>query len=111
MCKSSGDIITGIRKVNNSGSKYLYKIMCSVFTAIRTSGKIIIYLYSTTYDSLGNSNIIRWSGRSGLVRSTGVSQNGQLLGTTDTALAQAAQLDPVCANGLISVDDKVVTFA
>lgn len=64
-----------------------------------------------TYNSLGNANVVCGSSGGRLIRSSGVSQNGQLLGTTNTALAQTAQLDPVGTDGLVSGQHKVVTFA
>ena len=63
-----------------------------------------------TYHTLGNADVV--GGRSGgrLIGTTGIAENGQLLGTTDAALAETAQLDPIGAHGLIGGDDEVITF-
>lgn len=65
----------------------------------------------TTYHSLGQTDVVGWWWRGGLVWTTGISEDGQLLGTFDTALAETTELDPVGTHWLVGTDDKVVTFA
>lgn len=63
-----------------------------------------------TYHTLGNADIVGGRRRGGLIGTTGITENGQLLGTTDAAFAKTAQLDPIGTHGLIGGDDEVITF-
>lgn len=69
----------------------------------RNSGNI-------TYNSLRNSDVVGWSSRGGLIWTSSVSQNAQLLRSFDAALTESSQLDPVGADGLISRDYEIVAF-
>lgn len=64
-----------------------------------------------TYDSLRDSDVVGRGGVGWLVWSASVAQDGQLLGALDAALAEASQLNPVCADRLISCDYEIVAFA
>lgn len=63
-----------------------------------------------TYNSLRNSDIVGWCCRGWLIRTSGISQNTQLLWSFDAALAQSSQLDPKGADWLVCCDYKIVAF-
>lgn len=63
-----------------------------------------------TYHTLRNADIVGGRGGHRLVRSAGVSQNGQLLDALDATLTETAKLHPICSHRLVGVDHKVVPF-
>lgn len=76
--------------------------------AVIVYGDYIVCKY--TYNSLRQTDVV--SGRLGfrLVRSSRVPEYTQLLHALVTALAETSDLDPVRADRLVCVDDKVVSL-
>lgn len=93
-------------KITAAITKWNY---CRLTKAILTLYTQLIYTF-LTYHTLGYSEIVSgWIGGR-LIRSSGVTQDGQLLYSSDTAFTKSSELHPVRRGGLVGIYYEVVSF-